>query len=100
MNPQLAINIIQQHIRDHLQPPRKDWDKYYFLERCYSRWAAFELCDLLSQEEGATYLHVVAVIEGFIEKMNDYEEFSCDRSIENIFTIAREEAEEILRLFL
>ena len=90
-----VILILQDYITEHLFEPAANWPKYYFLERSYSRWVANEIIERIKAQPSKA---PIIVIEDFILELDD----CCDRNqnSKTLFSIARDAAEEIIRLFL
>lgn len=96
-----AVSIIQDYIDTYLFEPGRNWPEYYFKERSYSRWIANEILERIKKQ---TSISPIDIIEDFINKLDNW---SCvDDKIwpnvkpEEIFSIARDTAEEIGCLFV
>lgn len=89
---EVAVSVIQEYIDEHLFEPASNWPKYYFQERSYSRWAAYEIKNRnITKNETP-----VDIINDFINEMNQFEELNN----KFIFSVARDAAKQILYLFL
>lgn len=103
-----SISVIQKYIDECLFEPRLKWPKYYFTERSYSRWAAYEIQERIIEEALRLPPHItgreprslVDIIKAFISEMDDLSETSDNKRFQLIFLIARDTAEDILCLFL
>ena len=71
--------------------PDRNWPPYWFDRNSYSRWAAYEIIDLLrnrGDEKAST------TVKQFKDKMDNY---SCYNPISrNLFRLATEAADDIL----
>lgn len=89
-----AILIIKDYMTEHLFEPCARWPEYYFAERSYARWVATEILERLEHSQASP----INVIADFIRELDDY---SCvNTHNELLFSMARDAAEEIIRLFL
>ena len=90
-----VILILQGYITEHLFEPGSNWPKFYFDERSYSRWAANEIIERVKEHKTTP---PIVIIEEFILELDNY---SCiNPKNEELFSFARDAAEDILGLFL
>lgn len=90
-----VILILEYYVAEHLFEPGHNWPKYYFDERSYSRWAAYEIiARVKAQPETAP----IIIIEDFIRELDNC--YDASEKNETIFSIARNAAEDIIDLFL
>lgn len=102
-----AISIIQKYVDKNLFKPRSNWSKYYFKERSYSRWAAYEIQERIIEEILRLPTHItgreqkisIEIIKEFINEMDYYNEINSNRNSSFIFSVAKDTAKEILYLF-
>lgn len=71
------------------------WQKEYFYQNAYSRWAANEILGLLRRSKAYSS---IPVLEEFVRKMDKYACMKSDNSL--MFSIAKDTAEDILDRFL
>lgn len=90
-----VILIIQDYITEHLFEPGPNWPRYYFEERSYSRWVANEIIERIKAQPSTSPM---IVIEDFIRELDNC--YCASEHHEVLFSIARDAAEEIIRLFL
>lgn len=92
----VVVTTVMQYINEHLFEPRINWSKVEFRRRTYSRWAAYEIIELLMNHP---FDDSELVVEDFILKM-----FYCLHVAEGnnksdfVFLSAIEVAEDILFL--
>ena len=92
-----AVAIITEYIEDALFEPAKNWPEHWFLQRSYERWAAGEI---LTRVLDNPTTPAVPIIESFMIQMLIFSSKAKDSKGPNIFTIAKETAEDILLLFV
>lgn len=100
----IAIEVIEQYINEHLLAPYATWDKYEFKKRSYERWAAYEICEKIMD---SPLEDPSSVIETFMLKAQYYADI-CELRSDSIFTLNRgfifkcaaNIAEELLSLFV
>lgn len=62
----VAVSITMRYIDENLFEPQFKWPKIEFARRSYSRWAAYEILELLLDHP---FYDAEILIEGFIMKM-------------------------------
>lgn len=103
-----AILAIQKYMDEYLIEPGSNWPKYYFNQRSYSRWAAYEVQKRIIDEALRLPPHItgreprtpVDIIWGFISEMDNFSGISDNVHSQLIFSIAKDTAVDILYLFL
>ena len=90
-----AIMAILRHAEEHLFEPSQKWPRYEHEERSYSRWAAYEIIQLLMDRplEDPRIL-----IEGFMLQMISFSQRYDPRDGCNMFTVAADTANDILQI--
>jgi|GEM_PF-5348644 len=63
-----AVRSVKVYLRQHLFSPQRNWPKYYFDERSYSQWAAYEIIERLEHSEKDPY----KIIQSFISEMDNF----------------------------
>lgn len=89
--------IIINYIEDALFEPAKNWPDPWFTQRSYERWAAGEI---LTRVLDDPVTPAIQTIESFMVQMLIFSFKAKDTKGPNIFTIAKETAEDILLLFV
>ena len=83
--------LVKNYVDEEWKEPGANWPSYYFERNAYSRWAAYEIVDLL-KNRGET--SPVKIVKDFASVMDDY---SClNKVARGIFSIARDAANDIL----
>ena len=93
----IAELVIREFLDEYLFEPERNWPKREFENRSYERWAAKEILRRLNESRS---MGVINTIQKFIEDLYIFEEDSDDWTSVRIFRLAREIAEDILKLFL
>ena len=93
----IAEVMIGEFLDEYLFEAMPSWPKREFQNRSYERWAAKEILRRIVECPEDS---VVNTIQKFIEDLYVFEEDSDDWSSVRIFRVARETAEDILKLFL
>ena len=93
---EIAVAVISDYIEDALFEPAKNWPDTWFIQRSYERWAAGEILTRVSDNPTTS---AVSIIESFMIQMLIFSSKAKDTKGPNIFTIAKETAEDILLLF-
>lgn len=94
---EIAVQIINEYIQEHLFEPSASWPKYEFAKRSYAQWAAYEIVHKLMDHP---FEDPIIVIESFMFEMGMYAGISEDEERSWIFQIAVETAEELILLFV
>lgn len=89
-----ALSSIFRHIEEHLFEPGKKWPVDVRADRAYSRWAAYEIIQLLMDNP---FEDPRMLIEEFEIKMIAYSEVYDSHGGFNMFTIAADTANDILK---
>lgn len=89
------VTVLQEYVNDCLFEPSNTWPEIEFARRTYSRWAADEIANRLNENHDP-----IAILEQFIDEMDDYSEVTDDKETQFIFTVAKETAEDIALLFV
>ena len=92
-----AAAVIVDYIEDALFEPAKNWPDTWFIQRSYERWAAGEI---LTRVLDNPTMPAIPIIESFMIQMLIFSSKTKDTKGPNIFTIAKETAEDILLLFV
>lgn len=87
------IFIIKNHIKYHLFEPSKNWPKHEIKRRSYSRWIANEILEKIQNNRS---IPSIEIVKESIQKL-DYLA-GGDGISRHIFSMARDEAEDILNL--
>jgi hypothetical protein len=99
-----AVSEIQEYIDTYLFEPKQNWPEHCFVERSYSRWAAYFIKERIMEES----LRLPAYLTGrehntsvdiVLEFMDDMDYYLCSGSSKRsslIFSTARRTAEDIL----
>lgn len=90
-----AATVIHSYIDDCLFPPEGNWPKSFFLERSYSRWAALEI---LAEVVSKDYIPALTVAKEFLGKVNKALFSDGEKSVQFIFRVARNVAEDIIEI--
>lgn len=93
----IAEITIKEYRDQYLFMPKMNWPKCEFDLRTYSRWAADEILNRLNEKPS---VGVINIIQGFMEELDHCMDLSDNWTVVRIFRIAREAAEDILKLFL
>ena len=93
----IAEVVIHEFLDECLFEPGRNWPTREFENRSYERWAAKEILRRLNESPSTG---VINAIQKFIEDLYIFEEDSDDWTSVRIFRLARETAEDILKLFL
>lgn len=92
-----AVQVITDYIEEALFEPAKNWPDIWFTRRSYERWAAGEI---LTRVVDNPTTPAMTIIESFLVQMLIFSYKAKDTKGPNIFTIAKETAEDILLLFV
>lgn len=93
----IAEILIKEFRDEYLFAPKITWPESEFELRSYSRWAADEILRRLKEKPK---VGAINIIQGFMEELDYCSELTDKWSVVRIFRIARETAEDILKLFL
>ena len=93
----MAIDVIQEYYNQNLFEPGKRWSAAEFDLRVYSRWIASEILNALNEDPMTPPL--IIIVE-FVHKMNEFCYMTENTEQSLMFTIAKDAAEDIARLFL
>ena len=86
-----VVWLVQCYIEDEWKDPSCRWSDWYFTKNAYSRWAAYEIVDLLKNRGDTS---PIKIVKDFSSTMDDY---SCMNNMaRGIFSIARDAANDIL----
>ena len=99
---------IQRYMKKHLYEPDIKWSKGEFELHVYQRWAANEILERVMEEAMKLPPHIsgferqstAEIIRAFIHELNYYSDESRTVRGKFIFSVARDEARDILDLFL
>ena len=92
-----ALAVILEYIEECLFEPKANWPRFFFDERSYSRWAAFEIVNDIMKNP---LVSPTATIERFMIMMDMKSCVAEDTKASRIFSIARDTAEDILLLLV
>lgn len=94
---EIAIDLITNYIEENLFDPEKSWPRDEFRQRSYARWAAGSI---LEEVMDATDIPAEITIEAFMLRMDCFAHSTRNEAGRILFSIARDTAEDILRLFV
>lgn len=89
------MTAITNYIEECLFEPGVNWPEYWFSNRVYSRWAAYEILELIADNR---LTPPDITVKEFIIKMKIYSYMAEGTKSEFIFSIAKAIAEDILLL--
>lgn len=92
----LAVHRILECLEENLFEPNRTWPDAVFERRSYSRWAAYEITEMIMARP---YEDPDILIQEFMLKMMVLENSTSDKHKKRIFNIAIDAAEDILTLF-
>lgn len=95
MNEQ-EVRVIQRYVDEVLFEPHINWPKYEFKDQSYSRWAAYEILNLIMDHP---FTEASITVEEFMLKMDYFYALAGnDEKARFLFTSARHTAETIFDL--
>lgn len=93
----IALEIINNFIQEHLFSPSGSWNKYEFEKRSYAQWAAYEIMNRIMDHP---LDRPIDIVDEFMFEMAMYACLGEDEHRSFIFQTAVETAEEIALLFV
>lgn len=105
----VVISVIQKYMDECLFEPKRNWPKYEFAMRSYSRWAANYILDRIIEESmklpfyisGLESCDLLNIIQDFIDDLDYYSEISDGNDrIFNMTSVAKDTAIDIGLLFV
>ena len=106
----MAISIVNEYIDKHLSEVDLKCSRDGLENLSYARWAAYEIVERLNDEAERLPPHItgswrepippVDIIAGFLDDLECYSYDGCSKKHEQIFSVAKEVANDIILLFL
>lgn len=106
----IAISIVNEYIDKHLSEVDLKCSRDGLENLSYARWAAYEIMERLNDEAERLPPHItgswrepippVDIIAGFLDDLECYIYDGCSEKHEQIFSVAKEVADDIILLFL
>ena len=106
----MAISIVNEYIDKHLSEVDLKCSRDGLENLSYARWAAYEIVERLNDEAERLPPHItgswrepippVDIIAGFLDDLECYSYAGCSKKHEQIFSVAKEVANDIILLFL
>lgn len=96
MSHEEAVRLVRDYMND-IRPPEHNWPAYWFKNHSYSVWVCEEILNKLEENP---HVNPIDIIEKFVCELDYYSTLSKTSEFRMIFSIARDIAEDIGRMFL